>query len=76
MTNNVISGRSVAESKREREGTTKQMCIRDRNGVFAVHRRHNRHAKIDEAALVPDAETAVLRDAALGDIEFLSLIHI
>ena len=37
--------------------------------VFAVDGRHDRDAEIDQAALVADAETAVLRDAALGDIE-------
>ena len=39
------------------------------HGVFAVDRRHDRNAKIDEAALVANAEAAVLRDATLGDIE-------
>ena len=31
---------------------------------------HDGDAEIDQAVLVADAETAVLRDAALGDIEF------
>src|SRR4029077_19850650 len=36
----------------------------------AVHGRHNRNAKIDEAPFIANAEAAVLGDAALGDIEF------
>src|SRR5580692_6859001 len=39
------------------------------NGVFTVHRRHDRHAKIDKAPLVSHAETAVLWNAALGDVQ-------
>jgi hypothetical protein len=35
-----------------------------------VHRGHDGNAEIDEAALVAHAEAAVLRDAALGDIQF------
>ena len=38
--------------------------------VFAVNRRHDGNAEIDEAALVTHAEAAVLRDAALGDVQF------
>ena len=38
--------------------------------VFAVNRRHDRDAEIDQPALVAHAETAVLRNAPLGDIEF------
>ncbi len=40
-----------------------------KHGVFAVDRGHDRNAKIDEAALVANAEAAVLGDAALRDIE-------
>ena len=40
-----------------------------KHGVFAVAGWHDRDAQIDEAALVPHAEAAVLRDAALGDVE-------
>ena len=39
------------------------------DGVFAVHGGHDGDAEVDEAALVADAETAVLGDAALGDVE-------
>ena len=39
------------------------------HGVFAVHSGHDADAEVDEAALVANAETAVLRDAALGDVE-------
>ena len=38
-------------------------------GVFAMHRGHDADAEVDEAALVADAETAVLGHAALGDVE-------
>ena len=34
-----------------------------------MHRRHDGNAEIDEAAFVTHAEAAVLRDAALGNIE-------
>ena len=40
-----------------------------KHGVFAVNRGHDRDAEIDQAALVAHAETAVLRHAALGDIQ-------
>ena len=39
------------------------------HGVFAVNGGHDGDAEIDQAALVAHAETAVLRDAALGDIQ-------
>ena len=39
------------------------------HGVLAVNRGHDGHAKIDEAALVAHAEAAVLRHAALGDVQ-------
>ena len=39
------------------------------HGVFAVDRGHDGDAEIDQAALVAHAEAAVLRDAALGDIQ-------
>ncbi len=39
------------------------------DGVFAMHGGHDGDAEVDEAALVADAEAAVLRDAALGDVE-------
>ena len=39
------------------------------DGVLAVDGRHDGDAEVDEAALVADAETAVLGDAALGDVE-------
>ena len=35
-----------------------------------MHRGHDGDAEVDEAAFVTNAEAAVLRDAALGDIEF------
>ena len=40
------------------------------HGVFAVDGRHDGDAEIDQPGFVAHAETAVLRDAALGDIEF------
>ena len=40
------------------------------HGVFAVNGRHDGDAEIDEAAFVAHAEAAVLRHAALGDIQF------
>ncbi len=39
------------------------------HGVFAVDGGHDRDAEIDEPRFVADAETPVLRDAPLGDIE-------
>src|SRR5277367_553654 len=39
------------------------------HGVFAVDGGHDGNAEIHEAAFVAHAEAAVLRDAALGDIE-------
>ena len=39
------------------------------HGVFAVDGGHDGDAEVDEAALVAHAEAAVLRDAALGDVE-------
>src|SRR6266568_688230 len=41
-----------------------------KHGVFAVTRGHDGHAKIDVAALVADPEPAVLRHAALRNIQF------
>ncbi len=41
-----------------------------KHGVFSVNRRHDRDAEVDETAFVANAEAAILRDAALGDIEF------
>src|SRR5215468_3470983 len=38
--------------------------------VFAVDRGHDRNAEVDAPALNAHAETPVLRDAALGDVEF------
>ena len=38
-------------------------------GVFAVHRGHDGNAEVHEAALVAHAEAAVLRNAALGNVE-------
>ena len=40
-----------------------------KHGVFAMDGGHDRDAEIDETAFVADAETAVLGDAALGDVE-------
>src|ERR1700733_4121104 len=40
------------------------------HGGFTEHRGHDGDAEVDEAAFVTHAEAAVLRDAALGDIEF------
>src|SRR6185295_5849178 len=40
------------------------------DAVFTVHRRHNRYAEVDLATAQHDAEAAVLRHAALGDVEF------
>ncbi len=40
------------------------------NGVFAMDGRHDGNAEVDETAFVAHAEAAVLRDAALGDIQF------
>src|SRR5262249_9789286 len=40
-----------------------------KDSVFTVTGGHDGNAKIDVAALVFDAEAAVLRNAALGDIE-------
>ncbi len=34
-----------------------------------MNRRHDGNAEVDQSALVADAEAAVLRDAALGDVE-------
>ena len=39
------------------------------DGVFAVDRGHDGDAEVDEAALVADAEAAVLGHALLGDVE-------
>src|SRR5207344_481353 len=39
------------------------------DGVFAVACGHDGDAQVDEAAFVFDAEAAVLRDAAFGDVE-------
>ncbi len=39
------------------------------HGVFAVDRRHDGDAEVDGAPVVAHAETAVLRHAALGDVE-------
>ena len=40
-----------------------------KHGVFAVNRGHDGDAEVDEAAFVAHAEAAVLRDAALGDVQ-------
>ena len=40
------------------------------HGIFAVDGGHDGDAEIDEATFVADAETTVLGDAALGDVEF------
>ena len=40
------------------------------HGVLAVNGGHDGHAEIDQPVFVANAETAVLRDAALGDIQF------
>ena len=37
--------------------------------IFAMHRWHDRDAKIDKAALVLHTETAVLRHAPLSDVQ-------
>ena len=39
------------------------------HGIFAINRRHDGNAEVDEAALVAHAEAAVLRHALLGDVE-------
>jgi hypothetical protein len=39
------------------------------HGVFAMNGGHDGDAEIDEAAFIAHAETAVLRNAAFGDIE-------
>ena len=39
------------------------------HGVFAVNRRHDRNAEVDGAPVVVHAEAAVLRHAALGNVE-------
>ena len=41
-----------------------------KHGVLAVHRRHDRHAEVDEAPFVANPKTAVLRNPAFGDIQF------
>ena len=41
-----------------------------KNCVFAVAGRHDRYAQVDVTAFVLHSETAVLRNAALGDIQF------
>ena len=40
-----------------------------KHSILAMHRRHNAHAEVDGAAVVLHAETAVLRYAALGNVE-------
>ena len=40
-----------------------------------MHRGHNRHAEIDQPALIPDPESSVLRHAPLGDIELAHDLH-
>src|SRR6185437_10075432 len=40
------------------------------HSVFAVYRRHDRNTEVDEPAFITHAETAILRNAPLGDIEF------
>src|ERR1700690_1839986 len=39
------------------------------DSVFPVNRRHDGNAEVHEAAFITNAEAAVLRDAALGDVE-------
>src|SRR5208283_3857994 len=39
------------------------------HGVFAVNRRHDPPAKVDQAVLVAHTETAVLWHALLGNVE-------
>ena len=38
--------------------------------IFAVNRRHDRNAEVDRASLVARLEASVLRNAALGNVEF------
>jgi len=40
-----------------------------RTGVFTMNGWHDGDAEVDEAGLVADAEAAVLRDTALGDVK-------
>uniref|UniRef100_E6QI37 Uncharacterized protein n=1 Tax=mine drainage metagenome TaxID=410659 RepID=E6QI37_9ZZZZ len=40
-----------------------------KNGVFAMHGRHDGDAEVNEAAFVADAETPILRDAALSNVQ-------
>src|ERR1043166_6923075 len=47
------------------------LLVEDTNhAVFAVDGRHDGDAEVNVAPLVADAEASVLRDAALGDVEF------
>src|SRR4029077_8293177 len=41
-----------------------------KHGILAVYRRHDRDTKVNETTFVANTEAAVLRNAALGDIEF------
>src|SRR5579885_2581171 len=47
-----------------------RLLIEDtKDGIFAVARGHDGNAKVNEAALVLDAEAAVLRNTAFRDVE-------
>src|SRR5689334_19855090 len=49
----------------------KRFFVEDaKNRVFAVASGHDGHAQVDVAAFILHAEAAVLRNAALGDIQF------
>src|SRR6266853_664215 len=39
------------------------------DGIFAVARRHDRDAQVDEAPLILHAKTPVLRNSALGNVQ-------
>src|SRR5262249_9722573 len=39
------------------------------HGILSVHCGHDRHAKVDESIVITHPKTAILRNAALGDVE-------
>ena len=45
------------------------------DGILAEDARHDRHAEVDLAAAIDCLETAVLRDPALGDVQFGKHLH-
>ncbi len=54
-----------------RELLAHRLFVEDtKHGVLAMDGGHDGDAEIDQASLIANAETAVLRNAALGDVEF------